>query len=488
MENNQLIEALAAAIKPYLAKSAVLKASGTPDGTYLYSEGGLFGSCKNDPVLINAMVGPYGYMGKLNWVGTDVQHPHVESLTYIGTSGYDQSGSCSDCGKPTIRRCAQTSCFGRICQMTDEFAYDDIGLRANENVPTLAFYGNVTDPAGNVIIGQGSQIDNAFLLSLGAAGYNLRRQTGVDIWTGNPAANVGGRQFMTGFDMLINTGKEDSLTGMDCSALDSIIVNFGNQVVGATGVPSIYGQIRGAVRAIRYRITAAGFDEDAAVIDIVMHPTMWDCVAEDVACNYGLHCANWSATNRNMINDSREAADMLTSIRNRMVIPVDGKDYPVTLDNGITVTNRPYGNDTARCSSIYVITRILRGAPNGGTITFGQYQDFNRTGARGDALFRQMTGNSWVKATDGGRFAIAGTTSGGFCADMRILSKTRVRMLMPQLAARITNVCCVNTIGPDMYPDVTGSGGIYEKDGGAETSPANYLYGECWPTHQGDNW
>jgi hypothetical protein len=62
------------------------------------------------------------------------------------------------------------------------------------------------------------------------------------------------------------------------------------------------------------------------------------------------------------------------------------------------------------------------------------------------------------------------------------MTKPRVRMLMPQLAGRLTNVCCV-PIGT--YPDVTGSGGIYEVGGGATTTPPNYLYGDCWPTHVG---
>jgi len=481
-----IMGALARALAPHMG--GVLKASGTPDAIYAYSEGGLFGSCKNDPVLINAMVGPTGYMGRLQWVGTMTENPVVESLTYIGSSTYAQSGACADCGKPTIRRCAQTSCFGRICQQTDEFQYDEIGLRANANVPTLALYGNITDPAGNVIVGQGQRIENMFTLNVAAAGYNLRRQVGVDIWTGNPAANVGGRQFMTGFDLLINTGHEDALTGIDCDALDSQIYNYGNAVVGATGSPSILGVISSMVRAIRYRIATAGFDADAATIEIVMHHSLWDCVAESAACAYGLRCQDWVGTNTAMSNDAREAARMLERLRNSMVLPIDGKDYGVVLDNGIAVTNRSSGSTPVRCSTIYVITRNLPGAPNGGAITYGEYQDFGRTGARADALFRQLTGNTWVKATDGGRFAVAGTVSGGFCADIRILNKPRLRMLMPQLSGRITNVCCSTFLGNDQYPDVTGSAGLYEVDGGPETSPENYLYGDCWPEHVGEDW
>jgi hypothetical protein len=58
-------------------------------------------------------------------------------------------------------------------------------------------------------------------------------------------------------------------------------------------------------------------------------------------------------------------------------------------------------------------------------------------------------------------------------------------MSMPQLSGRITNVCCIPAFGPEQYPDASGSGGVYEVDGGVTTSPEEYLYGECWPTHVG---
>jgi hypothetical protein len=46
-----------------------------------------------------------------------------------------------------------------------------------------------------------------------------------------------------------------------------------------------------------------------------------------------------------------------------MFLTVDGLRYPVTLDNGINVTNTSVGNTNVRCSTIYVITRILPGGP-----------------------------------------------------------------------------------------------------------------------------
>jgi len=485
MDQNQIMQGLATALTPFLGNGAVGKASGSPVSTYMYSEGGLFGSCKNDPVLINALVGPMGYEAKLQFQGTKTENPIVQSLTHIESSGYAQASSCADCGHPTIHRCAQTACFGRICQATDEMLFDELGLMANNNVQQLALYGNVTDPAGNTIVGQGQPITNMLWLNFVAAAYNLRRRLGQLWWAGNPASNLGGYAEFPGFDLLINTGKVDALTGLGCDALDSVVSTFSNNVVGAAGSASIVASVAAIVRSIRYRITRAGFGLDGVQMDIVMHPTLWDCVADAWACEYGLSCQSTSA-NISMENNALALADVRDQIIANQALKVDGISYPVVLDNGIAVTNRPYGTETSRCSTIYVITRVIPGAPpvpdspGGGVVTYGEYQDLNATGGAAIRQFGDLFDNLMV--TDGGRYVLSGDQHGGLCLDAKVLSKPRLRMLMPWTSGRITNVCCVPA---GTYPDVSGSGGIYEVDGGASTSPPNYLYADCWPTHVG---
>lgn len=475
MDNQMILNALAG-----LLGDQVQKASGTPISTYAYSEGGLFGSCKQDPVLINALVGPMGYEAKLQFVGTKTENPIVQSLTGMESSGYSQSTSCYDCGKPTIKRCAQSACFGRICQQTQEVLFDELGLMANNNVQQLALYGNITDPAGNVLIGQGSAVTDIFTLNVLAAAYNLRREIGEMLFAGNPASSAGGYDEFAGFDLLINTGHSDALTGIACDALDSIVNSYASQVVGATGSSSIVAEVSALVRSIRYRIGAAGFSTDGAVIDLVMHPTLWDCVADAWACEYGVNCAVGATAT----NDALAVANLRDRFVNELYLTIGGLRYPVTLDNGIAVTNTLVGNETAKCSTIYAITRILPGAPpvpdspGNGVITYGEFQNFNATAGNVMAWFNSQFGSVPISITDGGRFAVAPTTSGGWCFDARILTKPRVRMLMPWTAGRLTNVCCI-PLGT--YPDVSGSGGIYEVDGGVSSTIPNYLYGDCWP-------
>lgn len=485
METDNLIQALAKALQPHLGP--VVRADGTPDvATYMYENGGLFGTCDADPTLINAMVGPFGYMGALRWVGSKLENEIVDSITYIGSSSYAQASDCADCGTPVIRKCAQATCFGRICQGTEEMAIDRIGLHANVNVPTKALFGNITDPAGGVIIRQGQGITDLFSLQVLAAAYNLRRRVGTLMWSGNPASNLGGYEEFTGFDLLINTGKTDARSGLACDALDSVIVNYGSNVVGAAGSPNIVSYVSGIVRSIRYRIMTAGLNEDAAQIDIVMHPTLWDCVASAWACDYGLQCNSFTQNGLNQTNnDALAVADLRDRFIRTRRLPIDGREYPVYLDNGITVTNTPVGNETAWCSSIYAITKSVPGippgsaSPGGGIITWGEYQDFNATTR---SVLQQLGNGVPFRVTDGGRYIVTSDWENGVCFDVKAIVKPRMRMSMPQLAGRVTNVCCI-PIGT--YPCVTGSGGVYEVDGGPTTSPAAYLYGDCWPTHVG---
>lgn len=465
----------------------VVRADGTPDvALYAYESGGLFGTCDADPTLINAMVGPFGYAGSLRWVGSVLQNEIVDAITYIGTTTFAQSGDCADCGTPVVRKCAQATCFGRICQGTEEMAIDRIGLRANVNVPTKALFGNITDPMGGIVVRQGQPIDDLFALQVMASAYSLRRRVGTMLWNGNPVNNVGGAEEFAGFDLLINTGKRDARSGLDCDALDSIIVNYGSAVVGAAGSPNIVSSISAVMRSIRYRIMTAGLNEDAAVIEIVMHPTLWDCVASAWACDYGLQCNSFTQANLSqMTNDALAVAELRDKFIRERRLPIDGREYAVILDNGIPVTNTPVGNETARCSRISVITKSVPGvpqgsaSPGGGIITWGEYQDLNVS----TRSVQQFLGAGVpFRITDGGRFIVTSDWANGLCFDVKTLVKPRIRMSMPQFSGAVTNVCCI-PLGT--YPDVSGSGLTYQVDGGPTTSPASYLYGECWPTHVG---
>ena len=469
MDENELMKLLAKAMQPHLAK-----ASGTPDFSVdVYGNGGLFGVCGANDTLINAMVGPLGFERILRWMPSIDDSPIYDALVSIGTSTHDQASGCADCGKPTLKECTQSYCWGRVCQQTNEAQADTLGMRLNRGVPRLALFGDIKDAGGNTIVARGSQITDRFTLDLAAAAYNLRLDmAGLNI-TGNPANNVGGRQQPSGLQLIVNTGKVDVLTGVACGAMDSVMLDFGSNTVGAAGAPSIVAYITALVHSIQYRLQGAGFSTDGSDVFIVMHPTLWECVSRAWACEYAVVCqADFDNGNGVMMSSSLdEIARRYERYVSTMRLPIDGKEYPVVLDTQIPVTSR----GASRCSDIYVLTTTV----DGQTVLWGEYQDFAATFGKVAAWFRATFGASNIGVSDGGRFMWAPTVSGGFCFDARVLAKWRLVALMPWLLGRVQNVCC-SPLG--VFPDVSGSGGLYEVDGGVYTKPTQSLYGDCAPT------
>jgi hypothetical protein len=189
------------------------------------------------------------------------------------------------------------------------------------------------------------------------------------------------------------------------------------------------------LRSIRYRISGSGLDPNSADIVLVMGPQHWDVLSAAVACEYGLTCNVGPTTQQ----DALEVARMRDRFIAESIIRIDGKDYPVIVDNLIAQTTSAYGNVTKFCSDIYAITLSV----NGRVITYGEYQNFNETAGSTIAWMTSQFGATPIAITDGGKFMHAPTFSGGLCFDVRTFTKPRIIMKMPQFSGRVQNVCVV---------------------------------------------
>jgi hypothetical protein len=478
MENNDALTALAQAISPYLDGQKRfggftpygMKASGTPsENAYLYENGGLFGRCDGPSQLINALVGPIGFEKVLSWVGTDTENEFVDAWTAIAETGSEQSTSCGDCISISLQACAQLYCFGRFCRQTQELQFDRLGVRGNANVPTKALFGSVTDATGNVLVAQGSQINDAFLIQSRAVGYALRFKNSSLLWSGNPVNN-NGRVYeeYSGFQLLVNSGKFDAYTQNDCDALDSFLLNYSNNAIQSDGALAITDYFRRVVLELMRRAGGAGLDWDSATMYIVMTPNMWDGVAKRYACA-GIDLCALSGNNTRAVANADQAQARYEEYLTRMALPIYGRWYPVVIDSQIPETT---GQPNGVCSDIYFITTSI----NGEEITFGQYQDFNMTYGRTRQEMVSMFGSDDIAITDNGRFALVRDNSRG-CFDVQAYTKPRIVMKAPFLAGRIQNVCHDILGGP--VADVTLSGSVYEKAGGRSITSPPTLYGPC---------
>lgn len=452
------------------ALAMVSKANATPNsGPDLYDEGGLFGRCDGEGTLINAVVGASGIEQKLVWRGTDVQHNIIEMLTLLDSTGFAQSTVCGDCGKPQYKICHQVSCFARICQSTDTFQADALGLKKTSNNPMRVLFGNVTAPDGTVLLKMGQQIDDLFLLQLGIAGYDLRGRVAYEIWNGT-GGTAGGYTSMTSLPTLINTGYGDATVyGVACDALDSLIISYGSNQVGATGAPSLYQYLARVVRGLAYRARAGGFQWETANVIIAISHQLVDCFFDAFACQYGQVCNN---TDQPTQNNSMEVARLRDQMRDGMFVTIDGRRYQVVVDPFIPYHQHSAGNTTLNCSDIYVLTTRI----NGREVLWGEYQDFRKTLGNEIAWFQKNFGGATWSVIDNGRYLMWPTASNGICFDARLLVKPRLVAQMPWLSGRLTDVCCAQIAG---YPDPTLGDGLYTVDGGVEDTPVQSLYGPC---------
>jgi len=453
-------------------QDSAMRASGTPIGTPpIYGHGGLFGLAGIDPVVINAMVGPIGVERELQYFGSDVQTPYYDSLMHIGSSGYSQSTLCGDCGTPNFKEAVQSACWGRLCQGTNEHAVDILGMKGTFAHKRVALFNPVTTAGGQVVIPKGAEIQDKFLLEVGGMGYNLRNRVSTELWTGNPAANLGGHWEAPGLMIIINNGKTDAASGIATPGLNSYVATYGNAVIGALGSPSIVRAIAGMIRSITFRAQSANMSIESMDDFIALHPRHWDCVADAWACEYGLTCQN-TTVSAAVTNDSMALAKIRDDILSRKALPIDGRYVRVVLDSQLPSTPVPYGNVTAWRGSIFYIVKSIEGQ----LILWGEYQDFNKTFGASLAWITSMVGGAPLTITDGGRFIVAGDFHDGLCFDAKVITKTRYIGLMPWLEGRLDNVACVPM---GTYPDVTGSGGLYDNMGGTQFKPYLGIYGDC---------
>lgn len=460
-----VLQALAQALGPHLGEG--FKASGTPTNAPIYGTAGLFGRCDGPATLINAMVGPSGFEKELTWVGTNTEREFIDVLVATSSTGSEQTTACGDCPTVNLTACAQLYCFGRFCKQTKELQFDKIGLRSNANVPTKALFGNITDSVGNVLISQGENITDEFMLQSKLVGYHLALKNNTMLWNGNPQNNDGCYQEYKGFELIINTGKFDQYTELDCDGIDSFLLNFGFNNPASDGTYAIVSWFERMVQQFTRRANGAGFNWQTSTMHIVMTSNMWNCVARAYSCA-GIELCTLTGNNRMNIS-ADQARDRREEFESRMALPILGRWYPISLDDLIPETP---GQANGICSDIYFITTDISGE----TVVFGQYQDFNETyGATQDEL-KALFETDDIAIIDNGRFAIVRDNTRG-CFDIQIVTKPRLVSTMPWLSGRLQNVCC-NVLG-EPFPDVTGSGRVYEKTGGRTTTPIPTLYDDC---------
>ena len=446
MENNQILEQLIENNR--LLTEVALKQSGSHEktvlayqtATTLHGTGGIFSTPGLDRIVIPTHVRPRSFAATLPRLGSIDESPMFGALTgFSDDVGAEPAFPCYNAPQGHTKSCNLTAQFGRVSRSTQTIEMDKVMLRLNRSdFMDLRLAGEVLgltnfEPAG---LNPQQAFNVITMMEMINASVRLERKLCGHVWTGNPANNNvgGGYKEFPGLDRQIATGQVDAITNTACPSLDSDIKDFKyNDVCGTTLDIVEY------ISALEYFIFSLA--EDTGLMPAswvwVMRPQLWYELTACWPCRYNTYrCSviNTAAINPVPNLDSAAMVEARDKMRRDMVLTVNGRDYPVVLDNCIDEANSTTNSELAAgqyASSIYFIPlRITGNVP----VTYMEHIDY-RQAASDTALLRGRE-DFW---TDRGVFSWA-IENLKWCYELTVKTEQRIILRTPQLAGRIQNI------------------------------------------------
>lgn len=423
--------------------------SSTPDPNFAHGPAGLFSHPALEQPLYSAVVTPWtGLQYILPIRGTIKTDPLYGVVTGVTAgSGSNPTGVCDDpptaglsklcmAWYPAGRFSLQTSVYdvSRGDRLVDRGEHTDfILLGSPAGMDDGWIPGGLSGVFSDVDMSESSKKMVEWMVE-------WSRRFARIIYTGNPANNTagGGYKEPNGLDIIINTGHGDAETGVDCPARDSIIRSFGNTNI-STGTAQNRGDL---VRLISY--VFRNLQQNAGQMNL--WPCSW-AISMPFSMFYEI-TEFWPiayATYRNSLlptgSTNFVAADKMEEMRSAMradlimrrgqYLLIDGQKVPVVIDDAITETTAANGAFTA---SMYFVPLTVVGRP----ATFIEYMDYDAIGVLRNA--NKFAPDGSYETSDNGRFLLHRKPPTNFCTQVVGLTEWRIVCVVPQLAARITNV------------------------------------------------
>lgn len=229
-----------------------------------------------------------------------------------------------------------------------------------------------------------------------------------------------------GFERKVKTGHTDSVSGVACTAADSIIINH-NAPIGSSGVNGVsfienmVDMYYGATQ------TADEIGMGDTTFEFWMSRKAWRAVAYAWACAYYTTLCSgtqYNETSRDPVEITRARDEMM---RNK-VLMVDGNPVSVRVSDGIPTNG--IANNTFN-SDIYLMPRYWRGEP----LVYRQYFPLNNAEAQ-----EFLANSPEARVINGGLYAVGRRTTNGFCTKWEFYSKSRLMLEAPFLAGRLNDV------------------------------------------------
>lgn len=426
---------------------------GSPSSPTLYGTTGLFSMC-GDNDLISLTVEDEPFLEWLGWKPNNEVRQFVKLITYVGPEGTAAgnpssgvAGACED---------ANTVEFG-IC----EILLPDKG-RLKRAGPVIDLTENNRRLCDEypIFTKDGQQIRDEIMWGLTLAGIAIKQDLKRLLVTGN---SNNANEF-AGLQQLVNTGYVNAINGQRCSSMDSVVIDWGGNDIGATGPDGTHGLIDYliyAVRHIRRRAIWASLGGIAVGDMVIVLPTfLRDKLLDIFTC--------WSVCPGSQYNEANLNTFEARTFRQTLnggafgmgQIFVDGTPVPIITYDWMDFS----GSGNTFTADIYVLTRRIGNVP----VLWGQYIDMTDPAAR----FQEEAGYGHFKAVDGGRF-LAYWKTDNECVQTTLLLRPNIYLSAPWAQARIQNVSATLPL-PTMSPDPTSD--FYPEDYlSVATAPESYL-------------
>ena len=446
--------------------SASFKDAGTTAGSMLHGPGGLLGVPGLNKQIINAMILPKGIAGRIP-VMKSVNTNEIFSVFtgQLASSGSEPTGACAEW--PTVgsfKTCRQTFPFGQQGRQSQVLNVKYAGQTINrgefrDNVLLGSPQGNLPTP-GPINWQRVFQTEYEYKIGELFSGY--ARDYARNVYTGNAGTTAGSQGYIqyNGLDRQIQANKRDAITGVACAAVDSLVLDLNGASINTAG-GTIYALLANVVN--NYERLAEQLGMEVKWV-ISMRYGAWQMLTQIWPCIYA---TSGCPTSYGIVRTAslEEQTNMRDTLRRTRMLPIEGKEYEVVVDDTIAETVAAGGVVGTYQSDFYLLPLTVNGQPS----LYWEYFDMN---AEAVQAANRLAPGGFFDVLDNGRFLFVRLSPTHTCVQVEIIERPRLILLTPFLAARIQNVRYTYSVHEREWDPAS----AYYVDGGLANSPLPYFY------------
>lgn len=444
--------------------SVSYKDAGTTAGSMLHGPGSLLGYPGLNKQIINAMILPKGLAGRIP----------VKKSTNTNEIYPILTGQLTSTGTEPTEACAAWPVVGSFKTCKQQFPFGQQGRTSQ--VLNVKYAGQVINRGefrDNVLLGQPGgdlptpgpinwqrafQTEYEYKLAELFSGY--ARDYARNVYTGNAITTAGSAGYIqyNGLDRQIQANKRDALTGVACPAVDSLVLDFNGTSINTSG-GTVYALLANAVNNMERLSEQLGMEVKWV---ITMRYGAWMMLTQVWPCIYATSgCPGTIVRTASL----EEQTNMRDRMRKTRMLPIEGKDYEVIVDDTIAETVAAGGVVGTYQSDIYLLPLTANGQP----VLFWEYFDMN---AEAVQAANAMAPGGFFSVLDNGRFLFVRNSPTHTCVDVEIIERPRLILLTPFLAARFQNLRYTYSIHEREWDPAS----PYFLNGGSPTTPVPYFY------------